>query len=39
MLRGKPCGVGEQMLDFVYIMIAILFFVACWVSAKACDRL
>ncbi|HXF25960.1 MAG TPA: hypothetical protein VN610_01735 [Bryobacteraceae bacterium] len=28
-----------SMLDFFYILIAILFFVACWAFTKACDRL
>jgi len=27
------------MLDLFYILIAALFFVACWYFTKACDRL
>lgn len=30
---------GEAMLDALYVFITALFFVGCWIFAKACDRL
>jgi hypothetical protein len=27
------------MLDLIYILIAVLFFVGCWAFTKACERL
>jgi hypothetical protein len=32
-------GRGGKMLDLVYIFVAVLFFAACWIFARACDRL
>jgi hypothetical protein len=30
---------GTRMLDLFYILIAVLFFLACWAFTRACDRL
>ncbi len=29
----------ENMLDLVYVLIALAFFLLCWLFTKACDRL
>ena len=35
-------GLGDYrgiVLDLIYILIGLFFFVACWLFTKACDRL
>jgi hypothetical protein len=31
--------VSFRMWDFVYVLIAVLFFVGCWAFTRACERL
>jgi hypothetical protein len=32
-------GAGVHMLDFFYVLVGLVLFIACWAFTKGCDRL